>query len=131
MSDRQFTTAATADVCRDYLQMFKDEDGEYKFMALIDKLFAEGKYALELDHEDIISADSQKSLPVETFERMTNLVNNINEEFLEAMNDAFKSIMRELHPDYYNEMEHKFTVRFINSPHQKDIMAEHLPGVRY
>ena len=123
MSDRQFTTAATADVCRDYLQMFKDEDGEYKFMALIDKIFAEGKVALELDYEDVTSAQSQKSLDKETYEKMVNYVDNINDEFLEAMNDAFKSIMRELHRDYYNEMEHKFIVRFINSPHQKDIMA--------
>jgi DNA replication licensing factor MCM5 len=124
-----FTTAALEDICKKFLKQFKSspEGSEmaktYKFMDEIDRIFAEGKYALEIDYEDIISVDAVSSVEPEIIKEMTECINDINPEFLEAMKDAFKNIMRDHHRDYYEETKDKLVVRFINSPIQKDIMA--------
>jgi replicative DNA helicase Mcm len=111
------TTAALADRLREFLQAFKDRDGNYRYFEKINHMMAENAQSLVVDYIDFDSFDPE----------LAKLLTHKPDEMLEAFNEAALSILREIHPDYEQEVRDKIKVRIGNYTVQRglrDINAE-------
>ena len=107
----QITTAALADRLREFLQAFKDRDGNYRYFNRINDMMASNDQSLVIDYIDFdsFSPDLAKQLTHKP------------DEMLEAFNEAALSILREIHPDYEQEIRDKIKVRIGNYTVQKGL----------
>ena len=113
----QVTTAALADKLREFLQAFKDREGNYRYFDRINNMMASNSQSLVVDYIDFDSFNPD----------LAKLLTHKPDEMLEAFNEATLSILREIHPDYEQEIRDKIKVRIGNYTVQKglrDINAE-------
>jgi replicative DNA helicase Mcm len=107
----QQTTAALANDLEKFLKAFKDRDGNYKYFDRINNMMALGAPSLVIDYIDF-----------DTFNpSLAQRITRQPDEMLAAFNEAVLSIMREIHPDYEQEIREKIRVRLGNYTVQKGL----------
>lgn len=110
MSEQQ-TTAALANDLEKFLKAFKDRDSNYKYFDKINNMMASGAQSLIVDYIDL---DSYNPL-------LAKEITHKPDEHLEAFNEAVLSVLREIHPDYEQEIREKIRVRIGNYTVQKGL----------
>ncbi|MDP8888263.1 MAG: minichromosome maintenance protein MCM [Thermoproteota archaeon] len=110
MSEQQ-TTAALANDLEKFLKAFKDRDSNYKYFDKINNMMASGAQSLIVDYIDL---DSYNPL-------LAKEITHEPDEHLEAFNEAVLSVLREIHPDYEQEIREKIRVRIGNYTVQKGL----------
>ena len=110
MSEQQ-TTAALANDLEKFLKAFKDRDSNYKYFDRINNMMASGVQSLIVDYIDL---DSYNPL-------LAKEITHKPDEYLEAFNEAVLSVLREIHPDYEQEIREKIRVRIGNYTVQKGL----------
>lgn len=110
MSEQQ-TAAALANDLERFLKAFKDRDSNYKYFDRINNMMASGAQSLIVDYIDL---DSYNPL-------LAKEITHKPDEYLEAFNEAVLSVLREIHPDYEQEIHEKIRVRIGNYTVQKGL----------
>lgn len=110
MSEQQ-TAAALANDLEKFLKAFKDRDSNYKYFDKINNMMASGAQSLIVDYIDL---DSYNPL-------LAKEITHKPDEYLEAFNEAVLSVLREIHPDYEQEIREKIQVRIGNYTVQKGL----------
>lgn len=110
MSEQQ-TAAALANDLEKFLKAFKDRDSNYKYFDRINNMMASGAQSLIVDYIDL---DSYNPF-------LAKEITHKPDEYLEAFNEAVLSILREIHPDYEQEIREKIRVRVGNYTVQKGL----------
>lgn len=112
MSDQQQKTAAAlSDELKEFLQAFKDKDGNYKYFDRINNMMAAGTQSFVVDYLDLDSFNP--SLASDTTRKP--------DEILEAFNEAVLSLLKEIHPDYEQEIHDKIRIRIGNYTVQRGL----------
>jgi replicative DNA helicase Mcm len=107
----QQTTAALANDLEKFLKAFKDRDGNYRYFDSINNMMALGAPSLVIDYIDF-----------DTFNpSLAQRITKQPDEMLSAFNEAVLSILREIHPDYEQEIHEKIRVRMGNYTVQKGL----------
>ena len=110
MSEQQ-TAAALANDLEKFLKAFKDRDSNYKYFDRINNMMASGAQSLIVDYIDL---DSYNPL-------LAKEITHKPDEYLEAFHEAVLSVLREIHPDYEQEIREKIRVRIGNYTVQKGL----------
>jgi replicative DNA helicase Mcm len=110
LSEQQ-TAAALANDLEKFLKAFKDRDSNYKYFDRINNMMASGAQSLIVDYIDL---DSYNPL-------LAKEITHKPDEYLEAFNEAVLSVLREIHPDYEQEIREKIRVRIGNYTVQKGL----------
>jgi replicative DNA helicase Mcm len=110
LSEQQ-TAAALANDLEKFLKAFKDRDSNYKYFDRINNMMASGAQSLIVDYIDL---DSYNPL-------LAKEITHKPDEYLDAFNDAVLSVLREIHPDYEQEIHEKIRVRIGNYTVQKGL----------
>jgi replicative DNA helicase Mcm len=110
LSEQQ-TAAALANDLEKFLKAFKDRDSNYKYFERINNMMASGAQSLIVDYIDL---DSYNPL-------LAKEITHKPDEYLEAFNEAVLSVLREIHPDYEQEIREKIRVRIGNYTVQKGL----------
>ena len=110
MAEQQ-TAAALANDLEKFLKAFKDRDSNYKYFDKINNMMASGAQSLIVDYIDLDSYS-----PV-----LAKEITHKPDEYLEAFNEAVLSVLREIHPDYGQEIRDKIRVRIGNYTVQKGL----------
>jgi replicative DNA helicase Mcm len=110
LSEQQ-TAAALANELEKFLKAFKDRDSNYKYFERINNMMASGAQSLIVDYIDL---DSYNPL-------LAKEITHKPDEYLEAFNEAVLSVLREIHPDYEQEIHEKSRVRIGNYTVQKGL----------
>jgi replicative DNA helicase Mcm len=110
LSEQQ-TAAALANDLEKFLKAFKDRDRSYKYFDRINNMMASGTQSLIVDYIDLDSYN-----PV-----LAKEITHKPDEYLEAFNEAVLSVLREIHPDYEQEIREKIRVRIGNYTVQKGL----------
>jgi replicative DNA helicase Mcm len=108
---QQKTTAALSDEIKEFLQAFKDRDGNYKYFERINNMMASGTQSFVVDYLDLDAFNP-------------NLASDVTrkpDEILESFNDAVLSLLTEIHPDYEQEIHDKIRIRIGNYTVQKGL----------
>jgi len=107
----QQTAAALANDLEKFLKSFKDRDSNYKYFDKINNMMASGAQSLMVDYIDLDSYS-----PV-----LAKEITHKPDEYLEAFNQAVLLVLREIHPDYEQEIRDKIRVRIGNYTVQKGL----------
>jgi replicative DNA helicase Mcm len=107
----QQTAAALANDLEKFLKAFKDRDGNYKYFDRINNMMALGAQSLVIDYIDFDSFNPT----------LAQAMTQQPDEMLAAFNEAVLSILREIHPDYEQEIREKIRVRIGNYTVQKGL----------
>jgi replicative DNA helicase Mcm len=110
LSEQQ-TAAALANDLEKFLKAFKDRDSNYKYFDRINNMMASGVQSLIVDYIDL---DSYNPF-------LAKEITHKPDEYLEAFNEAVLSVLREIHPDYEQEIREKIRVRIGNYTVQKGL----------
>src|SRR6185503_14805378 len=110
LAEQQTAAALTNDLER-FLKAFKDRDGNYKYFDRINNMMALGAQSLVVDYIDLDSYDPN----------LAKEITHQPDEYMAAFNEAILSIMREIHPDYEQEIRDKVRVRIGNYTVQKGL----------
>jgi replicative DNA helicase Mcm len=110
LSEQQ-TAAALANDLEKFLKAFKDRDSNYKYFDKINNMMASGAQSLIVDYIDL---DTYNPL-------LAKEITHKPDEYLEAFNEAVLSVLREIHPDYEQEIHEKIRVRIGNYTVQKGL----------
>jgi replicative DNA helicase Mcm len=110
LSEQQ-TAAALANDLEKFLKAFKDRDSNYRYFDRINNMMASGAQSLIVDYIDL---DSYNPF-------LAKEITHKPDEYLEAFNEAVLSILREIHPDYEQEIREKIRVRIGNYTVQKGL----------
>lgn len=111
MAEQQQTQAALANELEKFLKGFKDRDGNYKYFDRINNMMALGAQSLVVDYIDMDSYNPT----------LAKEITYHPDEYFAAFNEAVLSIMREIHPDYEQEIRDKIRVRISNYTVQKGL----------
>src|ERR687887_808707 len=111
LSEQQTTAAALANDLEKFLKAFKDRDRNYKYFDKINNMMASGAQSLIVDYIDLDSYS-----PV-----LAKEITHKPDEYLEAFSEAVLSVLREIHPDYEQEIRDKIRVRIGNYTVQKGL----------
>ncbi|MEW6604392.1 MAG: minichromosome maintenance protein MCM [Thermoproteota archaeon] len=111
MAEQQQTAAALANDLEKFLKAFKDRDGNYKYFDRINNMMALGAQSLVVDYIDMDSYNPT----------LAKEITYHPDEYFAAFNEAVLSIMREIHPDYEQEIRDKIRVRIGNYTVQKGL----------
>lgn len=111
MAEQQTTSAALADSLKEFLQAFKDREGNYRYFERINNMMASGAVSLVVDYIDFDSYNPG----------LAKQLTHKPDEMLEAFNEAALAILREIHPDYEHEIHDKIKVRIGNYTVQKGL----------
>ncbi len=111
MAEQQTTSAALADSLKEFLQAFKDREGNYRYFERINNMMASGAVSLVIDYIDFDSYNPA----------LAKQLTHRPDEMLEAFNEAALAILREIHPDYEQEIHDKIKVRIGNYTVQKGL----------
>jgi replicative DNA helicase Mcm len=107
----QQTAAALANDLEKFLKAFKDRDGMYKYFDRINNMMALGAPSLVVDYIDL---DSYSPI-------LAKEITHQPDEYFAAFNEAVLSVLREIHPDYEQEIRDKVRVRIGNYTVQKGL----------
>jgi replicative DNA helicase Mcm len=107
----QQTAAALANDLEKFLKAFKDRDGNYRYFDRINNMMALGAQSLTIDYIDFDSFNPS----------LAQTITREPDEMLAAFNEAVLSILREIHPDYEQEIRDKIRVRIGNYTVQKGL----------
>jgi len=107
----QQTAAALANDLEKFLKAFKDRDGNYKYFNRINNMMASNAQSLVVDYIDFDSFNPS----------LAKQITHEPDEMLDAFNEAVLSILREIHPDYEQEIRDKIRVRMGNYTVQKGL----------
>jgi len=107
----QQTAAALANDLEKFLKAFKDRDGNYRYFERINNMMALGAQSLTIDYIDFDSFNPS----------LAQAITREPDEMLAAFNEAALSILREIHPDYEQEIREKIRVRIGNYTVQKGL----------
>jgi replicative DNA helicase Mcm len=107
----QQTAAALANDLEKFLKAFKDRDGNYRYFDRINNMMALGAQSLTVDYIDFDSFNPS----------LAQAMTREPDEMLAAFNEAVLSILREIHPDYEQEIHDKIKVRIGNYTVQKGL----------
>ncbi len=110
MTEQQ-TAAALANDLEKFLKAFKDRDGNYKYFDRINNMMALGAPSLVVDYIDL---DSYSPI-------LAKEITHQPDEYFAAFNEAVLSVLREIHPDYEQEIRDKIRVRIGNYTVQKGL----------
>ncbi len=110
MAEQQ-TAAALANDLEKFLKAFKDRDGNYKYFNRINNRMASNAQSLVVDYIDFDSFNPS----------LAKQITHEPDEMLEAFNEAVLSILREIHPDYEQEIRDKIRIRMGNYTVQKGL----------
>jgi replicative DNA helicase Mcm len=100
----QQTAAALANDLEKFLKAFKDRDGNYKYFERINNMMASSTQSLVVDYIDLDSYSPT----------LAKEITHKPDEMLAAFDEAVLSILREIHPDYEQEIHDKVRVRIGN-----------------
>ena len=110
MAEQQTTAALTNDL-ENFLRAFKDREGNYKYFDKINHLMASDLVSLTIDYIDFDNFSPE----------LAKQITNNPDEMFEAFNAAVLSILKEIHPDYEEEIREKVRVRIGNYTVQKGL----------
>src|SRR3989449_1229574 len=96
---------------KEFLQAFKDRDGNYKYFDRINDMMASGTESFVVDYLDLDSFNPT----------LASDVTRKPDEILEAFNEAVLSLLKEIHPDYEEEIHDKIRIRIGNYTTQKGL----------
>jgi replicative DNA helicase Mcm len=111
LAEQQTTSAALADSLKEFLQAFKDREGNYRYFDRINNMMASGALSLVVDYIDFDSYNPG----------LAKQITYKPDAMLEAFNEAALAILREIHPDYEQEIHEKIKVRIGNYTVQKGL----------
>ncbi|WP_349257147.1 minichromosome maintenance protein MCM [Nitrososphaera sp.] len=117
MTEQQATTAAYADKLKEFLQAFRDKDGKYRYFDRINDMMAQNTQSLSVDYIDFDTYNPD----------LAKMLTHKPDGMLAAFDEAALSILREIHPDYEQEIRDKIRVRIGNytvSKGLRDINAD-------
>jgi replicative DNA helicase Mcm len=100
----QQTAAALANDLEKFLKAFKDRDGNYRYFERINNMMASSSQSLVVDYIDLDSYSPT----------LAKEITHKPDEMLAAFDEAVLSILREIHPDYEQEIHDKVRVRIGN-----------------
>lgn len=103
MAEQQ-TAAALANDLEKFLKAFKDRDGNYRYFERINNMMASSDQSLVVDYIDLDSYSPT----------LAKEITHKPDEMLAAFDEAVLSILREIHPDYEQEIHDKVRVRIGN-----------------
>lgn len=111
VEDKTMKTRLTETLER-FLKIHKKRgSGKRNYMENINGMLAAGTHHIVVDYLDLDSA-----LPDVSKQLATN-----PDDVLEAFNDATKAILKDIHPDYYDEVKDRIKVRISNFTYQKEL----------
>lgn len=102
---------------KEFLQAFKVKDGKYRYFDKINDMMAQNAQSLVVDYIDFDSFAPD----------LAKMLTHKPDEMLAAFDEAALSILREIHPDYEQEVRDKIKVRIGNytvSKGLRDINAD-------
>ncbi|AIF84777.1 replicative DNA helicase Mcm [Candidatus Nitrososphaera evergladensis SR1] len=108
---QQATSAALADNLKEFLQAFKDREGNYRYFDRINNMMASGAQSLVVDYIDFDSYNPD----------LAKQLTHKPDEMLGAFNEAALAILREIHHDYEQEIHDRIKVRIGNYTVQKGL----------
>lgn len=108
---QQATSAALVDNLKEFLQAFKDREGNYRYFDRINNMMASGVQSLVVDYIDFDSYNPD----------LAKQLTHKPDEMLEAFNEAALAILREIHHDYEQEIHDRIKVRIGNYTVQKGL----------
>jgi len=111
LAEQQQTAAALTNDLEKFLKAFKDRDGNYKYFDKINNMMALGAQSLVVDYIDLDSYNPT----------LAKEITYHPDEYFAAFSEAVLSIMREIHPDYEQEIRDKIRVRIGNYTVQKGL----------
>jgi replicative DNA helicase Mcm len=103
LSEQQ-TAAALANDLEKFLKAFKDRDGNYRYFERINNMMASSSQSLVVDYIDLDSYNPT----------LAKEITHKPDGMLAAFDEAVLSILREIHPDYEQEIHDKVRVRIGN-----------------
>jgi replicative DNA helicase Mcm len=107
----QQTIAALINDLENFLRAFKDRGGKYKYFDKINHMMASNLVSLTIDYIDFDSFSPD----------LAKQITHNPDEMLEAFNGSVLSILKEIHPDYAEEIQDKIRVRIGNYTVQKGL----------
>jgi replicative DNA helicase Mcm len=107
----QQTIAALTNDLENFLRAFKDREGRYKYFDKINHMMASNLVSLAIDYIDFDNFSPE----------LAKQITNNPDEMFEAFNGAVLSILKEIHPDYEEEIREKVRVRIGNYTVQKGL----------
>jgi replicative DNA helicase Mcm len=109
--EQQRTPSALANDLKGFLEAFKDREGSYKYFDRINNMMALGAQSLVVDYIDLDSYNPT----------LAKEITHQPDEHFVAFNEAVLEKMREIHPDYEQEIRDKIRVRIGNYTVQKGL----------
>ena len=110
MAEQQTIAALTNDL-ENFLRAFKDRGGKYKYFDKINHMMASNLVSLTIDYIDFDSFSPE----------LAKQITHNPDEMFEAFSGAVLSILKEIHPDYEEEIRDKVRVRIGNYTVQKGL----------
>jgi replicative DNA helicase Mcm len=110
MAEQQTIAALTNDL-ENFLRAFKDRGGKYKYFEKINHMMASNMVSLTVDYIDFDSFSPD----------LAKHITHNPDEMFEAFGGAVLSILKEIHPDYAEEIRDKIRVRIGNYTVQKGL----------
>jgi replicative DNA helicase Mcm len=107
----QQTIAALTNDLENFLRAFKDRGGKYKYFEKINHMMASNLVSLSIDYIDFDSFSPE----------LAKQITHNPDEMFEAFSGAVLSILKEIHPDYEEEIRDKVRVRIGNYTVQKGL----------
>ncbi len=104
MAEQTATISALTNDLEKFLKAFKDREGNYRYFDRINNMMASNDQSLVIDYIDFDSFN-----PV-----LAKQITHKPDEMLAAFDEAVLSILREIHPDYEQEIRDKVRVRIGN-----------------
>ncbi|HEX9678353.1 MAG TPA: minichromosome maintenance protein MCM [Nitrososphaera sp.] len=102
---------------KEFLQAFRDKDGKYRYFDRINDMMAQNTQSLSVDYIDFDTYNPD----------LAKMLTHKPDGMLAAFDEAALSILREIHPDYEQEIRDKIRVRIGNytvSKGLRDINAD-------
>jgi len=104
LAEQTATISALTNDLEKFLKAFKDRDGNYRYFERINNMMASNDQSLVIDYIDFDSLNPT----------LAKQITHKPDEMLAAFDEAVLSILREIHPDYEQEIRDKVRVRVGN-----------------
>ncbi len=104
------TLSALSDKVKEFLKQFKDKDGSFKYVELIDQMMPKRARFIVINYNDLV-----------TISQIETRFNENPDEILEAFAKAIKDILQERFPQYAAKIKDEIRAKIVNYPVQRSL----------
>jgi len=100
-----YSPSAISDTVKEFLAQFKDKDGSFKYVDLIDVMFPKNRKYIVIDYTDLVDVP-----------KIESIFNQDPDTILSAFSRAVNEILHERFPQYAEKIKDETRVRIVNYP---------------